>query len=272
MKLVIVLGASSEASFSISLNDNDFVRKWIKELHWCLDNCQFVQHEIFPAIVDINGAAEIVSKSCSVINKYLKGYIDIRDNIGKQPQEYLNYLHSMFENLSGEFGKPTRLFSVANPELKAAIRNLNFFVHRIEQYRGEVPQLYISFNKDQYRRCPLEPSDYQYYDFSFPAGTLFVHYAELGKEFVDLYQDGLPLDYSGFKNLHYYSGEAWLNFEDMDMFADTNYVKWLNSNGFDPLDKTLGHGRIPLGTVDNIADAKALIQQHRFLKEVKVEE
>ena len=162
MKLTVVLGASGEASFDILLNDNNFVRKWVEELRWCLDNCNINQNEAFANFQSIDDAIKEVIQSSIVINKYLKNFIEIRLNLLDQPQSYFNYLHLKFEQLSGEFGKPSRLFSIANHELKNAIRNVNFYIHKIEK-KIFWKTLYFSFDKDQYRRIPLDKADYDIY-------------------------------------------------------------------------------------------------------------
>ena len=272
MQLTVVLGASGEASFDISLNDNDFVCKWVKELRWCLDNCSINQQEAFAGLLTLNEAEQILKNACVIINKYLKNFIEIRPDFVSQSQEYFNYLHLKFEQLSGEFSKPTRLFSVAKPELKEAIRNLNYFLHRIEKKQEVMPDLYLSFNKDQYRRHPLDTSDYEYFEFEAPPGTVFLHYVELGKDFRDLYQDNLSIDYKNFRNLHYYSGEALMFMNEYNAFRDPNYVEWIKSNNFDPYDKTLGHGRIPLGKVDNPVDVYSKIQKHKYIKNILIKD
>lgn len=272
MQLTVVLGASGEASFDILLNDNSFVNKWTKELRWCLDNCNLNQQEAFAGLLTLNEAEQILENACVTINKYLKNFIELRPAIANQPQEYFNYLHSKFEQLSGEFGKPTKLFNASNPELKQAIRNLNFFVHRVEIKKDIAPNLYISFNKDQYRRHPLSTEDYQYFEFAAPPGTLFLHYAELGKDFVDLYEDGLDLSYKGFKNLHYYSGEATLNLIEYDAFKDKNYLNWLTKNKVDPYNKSLGHGKIPIGQVKDLVDVLNKITTYKHIKEILIKE
>jgi hypothetical protein len=272
MQLKIVLGTNSETSFTVTLNNNAFVQKWVQELRWCLANCNFEQQEAFAGLMSLDQSVEILTESCITINRYLKNFIEIRENLLDQDQEYFNYLHLKFEQLSGKFGKPTRLFTIANNELKTAIRNLNFFVHRIEQKKKSIPVMYVSFNKDQYRRQPLTDEDYDYFEFSMPAGTLFVHYVELGKEFVDLYKDNLPMDYANFQNLHYYSGEASICFKDYNCFRDQNYIDWLKQHSIDPYNKKLGHGKLVLGKVDNLDDACAKINQYRHIKDIIIEE
>jgi hypothetical protein len=268
----VVLGTNGEASFTITLNNNAFVQKWIQELRWCLDNCNFEQQEAFAGLMSLEHSAEIVTESCVIINQYLKNFIDTKENLLDQNQEYFNYLHLKFEQLSGKFGQPTRLFAVANTELKTAIRNLNFFVHRIEKKKQTIPIMYLSFNKDQYQRHPLADEDYKHFEFTVPAGTLVVHYVELGKDFVDLYEDNLPINYQNLQNLHYYSGEASICLEEYNCFEDQGYVDWLRYHNIDPYDKKLGHGKLVLGKVDNLDDACAKIHQYRHIRNIIIEE
>ena len=272
MKLKVVLGTAGEASFDITLYDNLFTHKWVNELSWCLDNCDFNQIEAFASFIPLNEAEQILIQSCRTINKYLKNFIEIRDNIIDQPQEYFNYLHRKFESLSGNFDKPTRLFVIANQELRNAIRNLNFFVHRVETKKQPTSRLYISFNKNQYRRWPFEKDDYDFSKFEFPAGTLFLHYAELGKEFIDLYNDNLSLDYIGFKNLHYYSGEASIATENYNTFKDKKFKEWLINQGIDPYDKKLGHGKIPLGNVDDLEYTIDILAKFKYINKILIKE
>jgi hypothetical protein len=183
----------------------------------------------------------------------------------------LNYLHLKFETLSGSYGKPTRLFAIANDELKQAIRALNFYVHCIEDKTNARSGLYLSFDKNQYRRQSLEPSDYQYFEFEFEPGTLVVSYVELGKELCDLYEDSLPLDYANLKNLHYYSGESWLIFDRYAPLENKGYVDFLINSGFDPYDKTLGHGKIPIGTLVDFERGLELIKSNQFIHTIKIQ-
>jgi hypothetical protein len=269
MKLLVTLGSSSEESISITLNDNSFVSKWIEELSWCLNNCDIEQRNSFASFLTFDECAQVIKDSCTTINSYLRNFIDIQQDF--KSQEYLNYLHLKFEQLSGEFGKPTRLFAIAPKELKDAIRDLNFFVHKLETKKLNRTHFFIAFGKDQYRRIPFESADYEFFEFKQPEGTLFLNYAELGKDFLDLYKDGLPIDYKGHKNLHYYSGEALLMFDNYDPYGKTEgYLNWLMNQGIDPYDKQLGHGKIPLGQADNLAEVKEKLNKHRYIKEISL--
>lgn len=272
MKLTVVLGALQEASFDITLNDSSFTDKWVEELRWCLSNSKVDQDESFVQQLTLEQSAEVLLQACQTINKYLKNFIEIRANILNQPQEYFNYLHVKFETLTGSWGNCTRLMSIAPHELKDAIRKLNLFVHRIESGLTSSIRVDIKFDKDKFRRQPFDKADYDCFKFSFPAGTLYLHYAEVGKEFVDLYQDNLPIDYAAFTNQHHYSGEASLSLIEYDAFKDPGYLKWLQDNGIDPYNKLLGHGKIPLGAVDDLVDAENKINQYRHIHSIIIKE
>jgi hypothetical protein len=271
MKLTVALGVEGAETFDIQLNSNSFTQKWVNEFRWHLDHCSINQTEAFASLITSAESADILTTACKTINKYLRGFIEIRSDLENQPQEYFNYLHSKFEKISGSYDKPTRIFAIANSELKAAIRALNFYTHSVEE-KKKIQQLYFSFDKDSARRQRLSEDDYQFYEFSFPPGTLHTQYVELGKEYIDLYEDGLPLDYSGFTNLHYYGGEAVLRFDEYNAFDDVGYYNWLVKNNIDPYNKRLGHSRIPLGTVVDLDDAINKFKNHRYLHSVTIKE
>jgi hypothetical protein len=271
MKLTVLLGASGEASFDINLNENSFTQKWVKELDWALNHVDFNQDETFAYLDSIEESSMKLRQSCLTINSYLNNFIEVCDNVSNQPQEYFNYLHMIFEKLSGGFNTPTRLWTVANRELKDAIRALNFYVHLLEP-KKTVEQFYISFDKNQYRRHRFDELDYENFVFEFPKGTLYLHYAELGKELLDLYEDNLPINYENFKNSHFYSAEASLAFEDWNTFEDQNYLMWLQKHNINPYNKALGHGKIPLGYVDDIDSVFNKVKEYRHVFKIIIKE
>ena len=272
MKLTIYLGTDDLQSFDVMLYDNAFTKKWLQEFRWCLDNCKINQQESFSCLVPIEEAAETLKNSCLTINKYLKNMIEIRDSILEQPPEYFNYLHGIFEKLNGTFEHPSGLMQYAPDELKTAIRNLNLFIHVVEEKDRQQPRLHISFDKDSYRRIKFSDEDYQYFEFEIEPGTMFLNYAELGKDFLDLHQDKLPVDYSGFKNLHYYSGEANITLIKLSGRNTDNFKQWIKNQGFDPADKKLGHGVIPLGKVENLQDVSNLLTTHRTINKIVIKD
>jgi hypothetical protein len=271
MHLTVVLGTDSEVSFDISLNQNSFTEKWIEELKWCLSNCDFNQEEAFSRFLTKEQVESKLLDACNTINKYLKNFIDIEKDFTNQSQTYFNYLHKQFERLSGEFGKPTRLFKIANRELKNAIRNLNFYTHRLEG-NSLSEFFYLSFCKDQYRRQKLHEDDYKFFQFTAEKGSLILHYAELGKTYYDVYKDGLEFTYPGLKNLHYYSAETSLISKDYNIEDDLGYIDWLKFHNIDPFDKMQGHGIICLGKVLDLDAAYNKLANNRHIKQIIIKD
>ena len=83
----VVLGTNGEASFTITLNNNAFVQKWLQELRCCLANCNFEQQEAFAGLMSLEQSNKILIESCVTINRYLKNFIEIRENLLDQDQE-----------------------------------------------------------------------------------------------------------------------------------------------------------------------------------------
>ena len=272
MKLTMLLGASQEAAFDITLYDNSFTRKWVEELRWCLLHSTFNQTESFMMHFTLDESEKILVDSCEVINKYLKNFIEIKPHIKDQSQDYFNYLHTKFEQLSGKWDERSRLTTIAGQEFIDAVRYLNLFVHRIEGKLDEPDGFHIKFTKEIFRRQKLDDTDYDFFEFGFPAGTIYLHYAEIGKDFVDLYQDNLPVNYGAFTNQHHYTGEFSITFLDYNVFADIKYLEWLQSHGIEPYNKTLGHGKIPLGIVDHLEDAISKINKYRHIDSILIKE
>lgn len=272
MELRVILGTSGEAAFDIQLYDNEFVRKWTKELQWCLDNSSIDQQESFSGLLTLHEANEKLVSACVVINRYLKNFIEVQYKLVPQSQEYFNYLHQKFEQLSGKFGKPTRLFSIANNELKQAIRELNYYTHRLEKQKEQLQRFTVRFDKNQYRRIPMTVTDYDFCQFELEPGMLFVNYAELGKDFYDVFKDGLDIDYAGLKNLHYYSGDVNALFYKYNPLDNPEYVKFLNQSNIDVYDKKLGHGKIPLGMILDLENSFSKIQKYKFIKDIVIKE
>jgi hypothetical protein len=101
---------------------------------------------------------------------------------------------------------------------------------------------------------------------------LFLHYVELGKNLFGLYKDGLDLSYPGFKNLHYFSGEATLTLAGIDQFDNKDYIDWLTNQGLDPYNKHMGHVTIPLGNVIDIETVKDKLSKYKHINQILIKE
>lgn len=247
---------------TVDLYHNDFVSRWKKLFEQTVASCAINQLESFSCSLLEPQSQERLIVAITTINRFLKRkFIDLPSQIDWDDQHWYNYLHSKFEQLNGTFDRPTKLLMLAPTEVKDAIRALNFYVHRLERRPyAEYNTWYISFDKSSYTRLPLEHSDYDLFCFQVQPGQAYIHYAELGKTMIDLYHDGLPVDYSGLKNLHYYSAEISVHVgTDTISLFDDGFRQWANDNLIDINDRKLGLGAIPIGDVRNVDTARQIV-------------
>ena len=246
----------------VDLYPNNFVDRWKQLFVETANSCQVNQLESFVFNLPEDVARQRLLTAIDTINQFLKTeLIVVPLEINWDDQTWYNQLHKIFEDLSGPWGKPTRLFSIAPDKVKSAVRDLNFYVHRLEvrPYKNS-SSFYISFDKNCYKRYQLEHTDYEYFQHYAEPGEAFIHYAELGKTHYDLYKDGLPTDYSGLKNLHYYSAEIsiWLGKQPRRFFEDSFY-EWADQNNIDVSSKIIGLGIIPIGCIKDVDSARKIV-------------
>lgn len=130
-------------------------------------------------------------------------------------QDYLNYLHSIFEKYHGLLNKQNTSWWVNAPlEIKRALAKLNVLVHRAESVaRGGHPRFVCTWwgmpkdkelTKDVIER-------YGVTDIEF--GGVYLHYVDVGKTLEDLAQDNDQyISADAFKPFVKYSADFCVNF------------------------------------------------------------
>jgi hypothetical protein len=241
----------------VDLYQNSFIDRWKQLFVETVQSCSINQLESFACSVTESQAQQRLQEAIVTINNFLQ-----RELIPTTPvwdsQKYYNELHSKFELLSGTYENPTRLMKYAPANVKSAIRDLNFYIHRLENRPYKLQDYwYISFDKGCYQRRPLLDEDYQHFSYQLDPGLVYIHYSELGKMFWHLFEDGLPITYSGLKNLHYYSAEISIHLGPSRQLGSAEYFDWAKTNNIDLSNKHVGTGILPIGVareVDNVRD------------------
>ena len=246
---------------AVDLYSTDFVSRWIQLFEQTVSTCEINQEETFSCNFTSEQRQQQVLVAIDTINQFLKrDFVQIPTVLDWKDQSWYNYLHEKFEQLSGTYGQPSRLFAIAPPTVRQAVRRLNLYVHQLEASQSEHDLWYISFDKECYQRYPLERNDYQYFCNVIEPGQAFISYAELGKNAIDLYNDGLSLDYPGFRNSHFYSAEisCYLGSQPISLFTP-NFCEWAKQNGIDTSDPYQGLGVISVGSVRNVDTARQIV-------------
>ena len=235
----------------IELFDTSVTKKFLEQLKWHLSNSSINHYESFYGYAEESFVKQNLLNSIQIINRFLKkDYINLPTNINWDDNNFYNDLHKYFENLNGDWGKPTLLLQICPHDVKQAIRNLNFSIHRLERrpYKKD-RTLYLSWDKNTYSRMPLDKDDYQYFVEDYNENYVYLSYVEVGKHLKELFNDNLHPTYEAYKNLHYVSAEINIHWEipKEPLFSD-EFKEWAKQYNIDYTDKTLGIGLMPIGT------------------------
>ena len=260
-------------SVAVDLYSNDFVTRWASLFSDTAGSCSINQSESFACNLTETQAQIELAAAISAVNTFLRrDFINQPHTVDWNDQSWYNYLHERFEKLSGTYGHPTRLFSVAPKPVRNAIRAVNFLVHRLEiRPYAQQPFWYISFDKDCYTRLPLQDTDYQLFRYQLEPGQVYIHYAELGKTTWDIFKDGLTPDYSAMKNLHYYSAEisVYLGQQKIDLLTP-EFTMWADQNQIDLNRTGLGLGFVPVGQVKDIDTVRQIVYNGSSISNIKI--
>jgi hypothetical protein len=245
-----------KTGFEIELNNNPVANTWyslIKE-SYVGDGLDFDNRRTFYSFKTINEMQLDLLNAIEKINLFLKKeFIKIKKPINWNDQNFYNYLHICFEKLSGSYDNHTRLLHVAPIKIKESIRDLNFCVHSLEskQYNKinlKKSEIRIEFSKNRNtKRVPLKKVEEKLFQFSLKKFEVYLSYNELGKTYLDLHKDNLPIDYVGIKNNHFIGKDIFISLLNKKNIFDKNFIKWMEKNNKNPYDKTIGLGVLPIG-------------------------
>jgi hypothetical protein len=191
------------------------------------------------------------------INSFLKtNFISIPDNINWKDQEFYNNLHMKFETLSGEFDNPTKLIKIAPMDIKESVRDLNYCVHALEHrsYKSSKKYLYIPWTKKRIStpRIKLADAEYELFQFHQTKNKVYLAYNELGKSYIDLYENNLPIGYARTKNNHYIGADIFIPLLNDENIFPKGFLKWAKKNKIDPYEKKHGIGLLEIGKAEII--------------------
>tara|TARA_E500000178_G_C16626175_1_gene575536 strand:- start:25 stop:585 length:561 start_codon:yes stop_codon:yes gene_type:complete len=166
-----------------------------------------------------------------------------------------------FEKLSGDFDNPTKLMKIAPMNIKENIRDLNFCVHKLEHgsiehssSKSTLDDLPIQWTKKRTTtpRIKLTEEEHSLFQFNKIKNEVYLSYNELGKSYVDLYKDNLPIDYGATKNNHYIGADINIALTDKENIFESGFIDWCKDNNIDPSEKKHGIGLLPIGKVETI--------------------
>jgi len=246
-------------AFRIDLYDHAVAYKWknLIESIYVGDGEDIDHKRSFFSLWQESEIQLLLLETIKKINSFLKkDFISIPKNINWKDQKFYNNLHMKFETLSGEFDNPTKLMKIAPMDIKESVRDLNYCVHVLEQRSfGRIEKkLPIQWTKKRNLtlREKLTDDEYELIQFHQTKNKVYLSYNELGKSYIDLYKDNLPIDYAATKNNHYIGADIFISLQNKKNIFPIGFFKWANENKIDPYEKKHGIGLIEIGKVELI--------------------
>lgn len=216
--------------------------------------------ESFSKYLEKDQIQNIMLQAFDDINKYLKqDIIDIKQ-IYWDDAIWRNQLHTIFEKLNGEYDNPSKLMLVAPTKIKEAVRRVNWGVHLLEQYpfEKEWMMLWSKNPKECVDRIKFTDEDYECIEFEYKPWTVYLSYNEVGKDYRDIHEDNLPIEYARLKNNHYLGLDIEPNESMTGHVFAPEFKQWMIDNNIDPYNKQLGIGEFPVGKYSQNFDNKVL--------------
>ena len=246
-----------KSAFRIDLYNHSVASKWksLIESIYVGDGEDIDHKRTFFNFQTTDEIRQMLLNSIENINTFLKReFIEIPKNIDWDDEDLYNKLHIAFEKLSGEFDNPTKLMKIAPKNIQENIRDLNFCVHALEHSTGEVGNLCIQWTKARTMtpRIDLTKDDYELFQFHQTANEVYLSYNELGKSYIDLWRDNLPVDYDATKNNHFIGADIEIALTDKANIFQPEFVDWCHNNNIDPEQKNHGIGLLPIGKIEKI--------------------
>ena len=245
-------------AFRINLYDHAVARKWKKLIQsiYVGDGEDIDHKRTFFFLRTEKEIRQILLQSIVQINKFLKTeFIQIPNKINWKKQYFYNDLHIKFEKLSGTYDNPSKLIKIAPLDIKENIRDINFCVHALEQRSEQdnknVFNIQWTKKRAQTPRFKFSDDEYSLIKFHMEKNEVYLAYNELGKSFIDLWKDNLPINYSATKNNHFIGPDIFISFKDKENIFDKKFTEWCRVHNIDPFDKKHGIGILPIGKISD---------------------
>jgi len=134
-------------------------------------------------------------------------------------QDYLNYLHHIFEKYHGLLDQQTSDYWISAPNsVRIALAELNLAVHRCEDAAGiPTPRLVCTWFGLPKTHCLSQEMQCKYGETVIKFGTVYLNYCEIGKTVDDLaYDNDAYISDEAFRPFNHYSADFNVAFYDRD--------------------------------------------------------
>lgn len=220
--LTLDLGTTDPIQLRFAVRNNPIADAWLERMNirdsWPLDDpARFYGFDSQEK--EQQRAKNYILQCVQTINDY-EPVID-RTFTSVQDQDYLNYLHHIFETYHGLLDQQTHDFWAQAPEsVRDALAQLNIAVHRCESIGSQQPRLVCTwFGMPKIYK--LDPAlTVEYGSMTVPFGTVCLNYVEIGKTLENLALDqDQYISHDAFQPWQRYSADFFVPFYNIDTRA-----------------------------------------------------
>jgi hypothetical protein len=217
MQMTLTLGRKQDLVLTFQVEHNPLASLWLERMskrhaYQVDDRERFYG---FGTLADQQSRASALIEECiSTINSY--------DNIIARPtcqyhdQDFLNYLHHVFETYHGQLDQQTHDWWLLAPDsVRKSLARLNIAVHRYESLRKNRPRLVCTW-WDMPKDKTLDPAlQQQWGRVGREFGGVYLNYCEIGKTMIDLARDNdCYVGDNMFLPFNHYSADFVVSFYD----------------------------------------------------------
>jgi hypothetical protein len=203
---------------------------------------------------DLDRSIKIINLKCN--NKILEDYTILRTTFD---QNLLNQLHHHFELKQGQLWAPSQELFSADGETRNAICYLNHCCHELEAWYDTAKKIKTDKSNGYFYynllgitdRIEIDHTLKNLFVNNMTDGTVYLHYAQTGKTWVEAYLDNDNIvDISNISEHRIISGEFNCYFgPGFQIPIDENFLLWVKSKGVDLSKNNFGIGYIPVGKI-----------------------
>jgi hypothetical protein len=253
-QFILKLGTDGQLELVFDIANTDIARRWADEIS---KDYSLYEIDRFKGFVgkDLNYYLKLIKDQIAIVNNYIP---DTITHEVTNTQETLNYLHTFFENLRGEYSTGTLFYNSAPAHVKDAIDKFNVVIHELEHYTrdGLYPELVCTYQSPRYK---LQEIDYEHFTFKWEFGCVYINYCEVGKPLLDVFKDNdTVVGDNNVRPLKYYKADFVIKFgpdttEEIYNFRLDQFNKWYANYPL-KFDK-LSLGMIPVAKI-NLKDSR----------------
>jgi len=217
--LTLDLSTTDPIQLRFAIRNNPIADAWLERMNirdsWPLDDpARFYGFDSQEK--EQQRAENYILQCVQIINDY--EHIIDRPFTSVHDQDYLNYLHHIFETYHGLLDQQTHDFWAHAPKcVRDALAALNIAVHRCESLGSRQPRLVCTwFGMPKIYK--LDPDQaVEYGSMTVPFGTVCLNYVEIGKTLEDLAQDqDQYIGHDAFQPWQRYSADFFVPFYNID--------------------------------------------------------